>query len=224
MLCPPANQGTSSGGSSIPALSHTHTHTQTCCSPFSPAPSCRGRQEQPSPGEGSPSPMAPGYRPRLQLRRRLRSSSEERLQPLRLLPQAGRRDSKKEGAQSPAQRQTPSPGALGGARLEEFLGCVPLQSLPALLEASLGLGKLIPRVRKSQLPLQVPPLTPPIHENPDSPRAPSAPSTVASPRLCSFLLSSSIQVQALQRFQLLHQELRGKKTSLCGPGETRWPL
>lgn len=216
VLCPPSKSG---HPQAVEPASHLPAHKDlllTKLLQFSLSSQLQqGGRNSPAPAKSSPQPTPPGY-PAYRCRssaaaagsaqagRRLQPLAQRRglPEPLQLLPQAGRRDRKKEGAESPAQSQAPG---LQGSHLQPPLawgGCLggrvsricSIAESPccALFEASLCLGKLIPRVRDSQLPLQVPPLTPPSITVQILPGALNAPSTAASLGLCSCLLSSSI--------------------------------
>lgn len=146
---PPANQGTSSGGSSIPALSHTHTDLLLAGLPrFSPAPSCSREAGAAQPrGKAAPARSPRGTYPAYSSAAAAGSagSSEERLQPLvpqplRLLPQAGRRDRRKEGAESPAQSKAPSLGALGVPGWKGFCAMFHCRASLLCLRHPLALG------------------------------------------------------------------------------------
>lgn len=141
--------------------------------PQLPAPA--GRQAQPSPGQRQPpalSPRVPRLRvPELRRSRRFRAGRSEAASPgAPAAPASGREEGQEEGgSREPSPKPGTKPRGLravtcsprwlgGGAWLEGFLGCAPLQSPPA----SLCFGKLIPRVRDSE--------SSPIHYSPDSPR------------------------------------------------------
>lgn len=155
VLCPPSKSG---HPQAVEPASHLPAHKDlllTKLLQFSLSSQLQqGGRNSPAPAKSSPQPTPPGY-PAYRCRssaaaagsaqagRRLQPLAQRRglPEPLQLLPQAGRRDRKKEGAESPAQSQAPGlqgshlqpPLAWGGAWVEEFLGYVPLQSLPAVL-------------------------------------------------------------------------------------------
>lgn len=194
---PPVNQGTPRQRTQHPTSPHTHTDLLlTKLLQFSLGSQLQqGDRNSPAPAKGSPQPTPPGY-PAYRCRssaaaagsaqagRRLQPPAQRRglPEPLQLLPQAGRRDRRKEGAESPAQSQAPSPGApglspaattgLGGAWVEEWLGYVPLQGLPALLclRHPFVWGSSFPGSGTHSYLCRCHPRHPSIHYSPDSPR------------------------------------------------------
>lgn len=219
MLCPPSKSGQWNP--------HPSSLTQTDLLlakllQFSLSSQLQGGQEEPSPSQRQPPAQSPGY---LTYRRRSSAAAAGStqagarrglLEPCSSCHRqgggtGGRREWR---AQPRARRQAPGIEGChlqvwGGAWLEEFPWICSTAEPPrsAAFEASLRLGKLIARVRDSQL--STPDTSPSIIAQ-IPPGALSAPSTAASSGLCSYLLGSSIQIQALQRFQLLHQQLGGK--------------
>lgn len=207
--CAPAeNQGASGQWNQH---SSSHTHRQTCCwqrsRSFSSAPGS-GREAgtaQPQP-KAAPSPIprgtpltGAGAPPQPLVPRRQergcsprRSGESSRSPRSSCLRQGGVTGGRREW------RAQPKAGAeLEGCHLqpplawEDFLGYVLLQSLPALLclRHPFTLGSLFPGSRTHSYLCRCHPLSIPF-QIPRS--APSAPRTVASSGLCSYLLSSSI--------------------------------
>lgn len=210
VLCPPSKSG---HPQAVEPASHLPAHKAPAVFPQLPAPA--GRQEQPSSSQKQPAAHSPRV-PRLQVLELRRSrwfgagrkeaaapGAAERAPGAPAAPASGREEGQEEGG---SREPSPKPGAraprqssaatagLGGCLGGRASRICSIAESPccALFEASLCLGKLIPRVRDSQLPLQVPPLTPPSITVQILPGALNAPSTAASLGLCSCLLSSSI--------------------------------
>lgn len=187
VLCPPSKSGHPQAAD--PA-SHLPTHTHRPVANKAPAvfpqlPAPAGRQEQPSSSQRQPPAHSPRV-PRLQVPELRRSrwfragrkeagapGAAERAPGAPAAPASGREEGQEEGG---SREPSPKPGAkprgsravtcchhwLGGCLGGRVARICSIAGSPcsALFEASLCVGKLIPRVRDSQLPLQVPPPTP----------------------------------------------------------------